>query len=240
MCGRYALVDGQRVLKTFKELQQLKQLGKPFELLPRYNAAPMQQMPVVAVRGGDRAVQPMRWWLVPHWSKDGKPNTKFPSFNARAETIRSSKLFAPYFTSSRCLVPADAFYEWKKLAPAPGTRARSTPEKQPMCIRMKDDTPFMLGGIFSVWKDAAGEQFPSFSIITTEANALMHDIHLRMPVIIAQQHFDQWLDRDANDTEALAKLLAPYPAKPMKAYPVAKIVGNSRNDVPDCLEPVEE
>ncbi len=237
MCGRYALVDGQRVLKTFTELQQLKRLGKPFELLPRYNAAPMQPMPVIAVRSSERVLQAMRWWLVPHWSKDGKPNTKFPAFNARAESILTSKLFAPYFKSSRCLVPADAFYEWKNIAPASG--GRNTPEKQPLCIRMKDETPFMFGGVFSVWKNAGGEEFPTFTIITTEANALMRDIHHRMPVIIPERHFAEWLDRDENDTGALAKLLIPYPAKPMKAYRVAKTVGNSRNDAPVCLEPIE-
>ncbi len=238
MCGRYALIDGQRVLKTFTELQQLKRSGKPFELLPRYNAAPMQVMPVVAVRDGDSVLQAMRWWLVPHWSKDGKPNTKFPAFNARAETVRTSKLFAPYFKSSRCLVPADAFYEWKKSVPPPG-KSPAAVEKQPMCIRMKDDAPFMFGGIFSVWKNAGGEEFPTFTIITTEANALMRDIHLRMPVIIPERHFARWIDREYNDTEALAGLLAPYPAKPMRAYPVAKVVGNSRNDVPECLEPID-
>jgi len=235
MCGRYALIDGERVLKTFAELRELKQRGAPFELLPRYNASPMQPMPVVAVRNNEARIEAMRWWLVPHWSKDGKPNVKFPAFNARAETLPTSKLFAPYFKSSRCLVPADAFYEWKAAPPAErGTK----PEKQPMCVRMNDEAPFMFGGLFSVWKSEKEEEVPTFTIITTEPNSLMKHIHTRMPVIIPPKHFSRWLDRDYKETDELKKLLVPYPASGMKAYRVARTVGNARNDVPECLEPV--
>lgn len=242
MCGRYALIDGKRVLKTFAELQALKQLGKPFELLPRYNASPMQPMPVIAVRNNERIQQAMRWWLVPHWSADGKPNPQFPAFNARAETIHTSKLFAPYFKSSRCLVPADAFYEWKKLTATKEVRGTTKEiiEKQPMCIRMEDEAPFMFAGLFSVWKNKNDEEFPTFTIITTEPNSLMSEIHQRMPVILPEQHFDQWLDREYKETEPLKKFLIPYPATKMKAYRVAPLVGNSRNDVPGCMEPIEE
>ena len=238
MCGRYALVDGLKVFMTFEAMKNMREQGRVFELLPRYNASPTQQMPVVAVRSGDLVVQPMRWWLIPHWSKDGKPFAS--TFNAKAETLGQSKLFSTYFKGSRCLIPADAFYEWKKqsVVKTSAGKRREVIEKLPFCIRMKDKAPFMFAGLFSVWKNAKEEEFPSFTIITTEPNDLMADIHNRMPVILPKKHFDQWLDREYKDTEALAKLLLPYPASKMKTYRVSTFVSNSRNDTPECLEPI--
>ena len=237
MCGRYALIDGQRVFLTFDKLKQLHQMGKVFEILPRYNASPMQKMPVIAVRNGDLVAQLMQWWLIPSWSKDGK--IAFSTFNAKAETLEKSRLFFPYFKGARCLVPADAFYEWKKHTVTAEVRGKKkeTTEKQPMCIRMKDDESFMFAGLFSVWKNEKGEEFPTYTIITTEPNELMSAIHTRMPVILDEKHFDTWLDRDFKDTAALKKLLAPYPKSKMRAYAVSRLVSNSRNDVPECLEP---
>lgn len=239
MCGRYALVDGKKVFLTFKMMKDLKQKGKPFDVLPRYNVSPMALMPVVAMRNEELIIEKMRWWLIPHWSKDDKP--KFASFNARAETLEESKLFAPYFKSSRCLIPAEAFYEWKKTIAIKEVRGKQkeVEEKQPVCIRMQDDAPFMFAGLFSVWKNEKEEEFPTFTIVTTEPNKLMEDIHNRMPVILPEKHFEQWLDRDFKDTPVLKKLLIPYPAKKMKAYKVSRTVSNSRNDVPECLDPVE-
>jgi putative SOS response-associated peptidase YedK len=232
MCGRYALVDGKRIFATYALLKHLTEVGKPFDLLPRYNAAPMQQLPVIAMRDDKLVVEPMRWWLTPHWSKDGK--VQFSTFNAKAETLEKSKLYFPYFKGSRCLVPVDAFYEWKKIQV-------ETKEKQPMCIRMKDEAPFMLAGLFSVWREPKTEaEHPTFSIITTEPNALMAEIHNRMPVICHEKNFEQWLDRGFHDTAALRKLLVPYPAGKMKAYRVSKVVSNSRNDIPECMKPLKD
>lgn len=240
MCGRYALVNGARVFATFEQLKNIRESGQPFDLLPRYNASPMQRMPVIAVRGGERVVQPMQWWLVPHWSKDGK--TSFSTFNAKSETLAESRLFAPYFKGSRCLVPADAFYEWKRSAVTKsggrGKAQREIVEKHPMCIRLHDKLPFMFAGLFSVWKNAKEEEFPTFTLITTGANELVTEFHHRMPVILPAQHFDRWLDREEHDTAALSKLLVPYPSKSMQAYPVSDMVNNARNDTPECLEPV--
>ena len=240
MCGRYALVDGKRVFLTFEKMKDLEKHGTVFEVLPRYNASPMDNLPVVAVRKGTLTAQLMQWWLVPHLSKDGK--TDLTTFNAKAETLEQSKLFAPYFKGSRCLVPADAFYEWKKTFTTKEVRGgtKQVLEKQPMCIRMVDEAPFMFAGLFSVWKSPDGEEHPTFSIITTEPNELVADIHNRMPVILHENDFDRWLDRNYPDTASLNKLLVPYPASRMKAYRVSTIVSNSRNDVPECMEPLKQ
>ena len=90
-------------------------------------------------------------------------------------------------------------------------------------------------GLVSVWKDEKGEEFPSFTIITTEPNELMAEIHNRMPVILPEKHYDEWLDRENKDIEKLKKLLKPYPAKELKAYKVSPFVSNSRNEGPECI-----
>ena len=106
-----------------------------------------------------------------------------------------------------------------------------------MCIRMKDEKLFMFAGLFSVWKNDKGEEFPSFTIITTEPNKLMADIHTRMPVILLDKYFDQWLDREYKDIDKLKKLLTSYPASKMIAYPVSRYVSNSRNEGTECMKP---
>lgn len=238
MCGRYALVNGKKVFLTWEKLQDLTRRGVPVDIPPRYNVAPSQRMPVVVVRDGELRVEMMRWGLVPHWSK--APKTEFSTINAKAETLSQSRLYAPYFQSARCLVPADAFYEWKRTTVEKVVRGKplTVQEKHPMCIRMKDESPFMFAGLFSIWRSDTGEEVPTYTIITTTPNDLVAEIHNRMPVILEEKHFDQWLDREYHDTEKLQELLQPYSARKMIAYRVSKLVNSPSNDVPQCLEPV--
>jgi putative SOS response-associated peptidase YedK len=239
MCGRYAFINGKMVF----ELVGRDILGNrkdALDDLPRYNASPMQQMPVLAIQNGNLVIRKMQWWLIPHWSKDGKIHAS--TFNAKSETLDQSKLFAPYFKSSRCFVPADAFYEWQKITTSieVNGKAKNILSKQPMCIRMKDEKTFMFAGLFSVWKNDKGEEFPSFTIITTEPNRLMEEIHTRMPVILSEKQLEQWLDREYKDTAKLKTLLKPYPAAKMDAYPVSTYVSNSQHEGPDCMKPVKK
>jgi putative SOS response-associated peptidase YedK len=239
MCGRYALIDGKKVLVAYTALNKVKLAENVFRELPHYNAAPMQHLPVFALRHDELVAERMQWWLIPHWAKDAKPS--FSSFNAKAETLDQSKLFAPYFKGSRCLIPADAFYEWQRVTTTQEVRGKSkkVEEKHPMCIRMKDENPFLLAGLFSIWKDAEGKEHPTFTIITTEPNELMAPIHNRMPVILPEKHIEQWLDRSYKDVEQLKQLLIPYPPRKMRAYRVSSLVSNPRNDVAECMKEVE-
>ena len=234
MCGRYAFLNGKMVFELVG--RNLGNRKDALDDLPRFNASPMQRMPVIAEREGERAVQKMQWWLIPHWSKDGKIHAS--TFNAKAETLDRSKLYMPYFKSSRCLVPADAFYEWKNITVQKEVKGATVDvqEKQPMCIRMKDRSTFMFAGLFSVWKNGKGEEFPSFTIITTTPNMLMAEIHTRMPVILKEEHFDEWLNRENNNIEELKRLLISYPASQMEAFAVSKYVSNSRNEGPECMK----
>ena len=241
MCGRYAVLRTARDRASEQLFRDLANADAAFGV-PRYNAAPMQQLPVVAVRDGTLRADVMQWWLVPHGSKDGKPmigkdGTPLRTFNAKGETLTTSRLYAPYFRSARCLVPADAFFEWmilKDEAPLPSGK---TP-KQPMAIRLKAGRSMMIAGLFSVWKTEGEEEsgIGSFSIITTQANELMSKIHQRMPVILQEKDYERWLDRSNKDTDTLQKLIRPYTSEEMEAYPVSKAVNNSKNDGPECLE----
>ncbi|MCK9408706.1 MAG: SOS response-associated peptidase [Bacteriovoracaceae bacterium] len=235
MCGRYVLIDGKIIFAVSAQLQTWRNEGKDFSLIPRYDARPTALMPVVAQRDNSYQVQMMRWGLVPHWSKDGR--TEFSTFNAKAETLHSSKLYAPYFKSARCLVPADGFFEWKKYTVEAIVRgkAKLVEQKQKMFIRMKDHSPFMMAGLFSIWKNVEGEEFPTYTIITTSSNELLSEIHDRMPVILDAKNYEPWLNRGMNDIDFLKTLLVPYPAQKMTVFAVT----NSSEESPEMIEKIE-
>ena len=216
MCGRFFII-GDRSIFAISDLFRQLQLKD----IQRFNISPVSEAPIILKGKNGIEVTEATWWLIPQWSKTGKPDIRFPSFNARAETIDTSKLFAPCFKSHRCLIPASGFYEWK--------------DKHPLCIRMKDEHPMFFGGVYSIWKNAL-----SFSIITTAANRLMSEFHTRMPVILPEKHFEKWLDPKYENIESLKKLLIPYSDKEMTAYRVSNYVSNARNQGKECLEPLKE
>lgn len=235
MCGRYVLINGSIIFAVSAQLQTWRNEGKEFDVLPRYDARPTNMMPVVAQREGRTQVLLMRWGLVPHWSKDGK--TEFSTFNARSETLHTSRLYAPYLKSARCLVPADGFFEWKRYTVQTEVKGKTKESelKQKMFIGMKDRSPFMMAGLFSVWKKPDGSEFPTYTIITTQANALVADIHDRMPVILDKNNYDPWLDRSLNDVDFLKTLLLPYDPAKMVAWPVT----NKSDDTPEAVEKID-
>jgi putative SOS response-associated peptidase YedK len=192
--------------------------------LPRYNLGPKSNVPVVCRREERTWLQQMNWWLVPHWSKDGRVNAT--TFNARSETVVSSKVFAPYFRGSRCVVPASFFFEWKKE------------EKRPFLFRRADGDTLALAGLFSVWRDAEGREHPTFAVLTTEANTVMEPVHHRMPVILERNLLDAWLDRTVKDTDFLQTLLRPADESVLESFEVSKFVNSIRNDGPQCVEPL--
>jgi putative SOS response-associated peptidase YedK len=164
MCGRYyRRSDKQRIAEAFK----LGKLPEGF-VLPDwdYNVAPSTFQPIIRAdkETGDRELVLMRWGLVPFFTKQLSDVKGISTINARAETVEKSPSFRTPFKKRRCLVPADGFYEWKKLDPK---------TKQPFAFGMGDDAPFAFAGLWDAWKDQAGNWLQSFSIITTEANELM-------------------------------------------------------------------
>ena len=217
MCGRYSFVPNQNFAERFQvENQQL-------ELLPRYNVAPGQAMPVIT-RNSPNRVEEMRWGLVPFWAKDPRIGNRM--INARAETIAEKPAFRRPLAARRCLVPASGFYEWQ----------RSEEGKIPHYIFLRDIDSFAFAGLYEIWKDDADNVLRTYTIITTTPNALMEPIHNRMPVILAREDEALWLDKEA-EIPALLALLRPYPAEQMDAYAVSRAVNSPANEGEALLEP---
>jgi putative SOS response-associated peptidase YedK len=222
MCGRY---DNQIAAEVYRRLfgaQRLPASNFP----PRYNVAPTDKVPIVRLgRDGERELVMARWGLVPFWMKE-PPKKAF--INARAETVATTPMFREAFAKRRCLIPATGFYEWQQRAEG----------KQPYRITRKDLEPFAFAGL---WEFAriGGEEIVSTAIIVGEANTVVAALHDRMPVILDPADFHAWLD-PATPRQAALALLRPCPVEHLKAYPVSRTVNSPRNDVPDCVEPIDD
>jgi putative SOS response-associated peptidase YedK len=224
MCGRYSLTTPVEALRRV--------FGFPEQpnLAPGYNIAPTQQVAALRLgEEGERHFVRLRWGLVPAWAKDLSIGARM--INARAESAADKPAFRAAFRSRRCLVLADGFYEWQKRDEGP---------KQPYRVTLKDGCPFGFAGLWERWTDkGAGETVETCTILTTEANALLAPIHHRMPVIVAPEDADAWLDA-ARPPEAAQALLAPAPAEVLIAYPVSTRVNKVANDDPGVIEPLEK
>jgi putative SOS response-associated peptidase YedK len=216
MCGRYALTSPPAVLA-----ERFHLLWTP-EVEPHYNIAPSQTIPVVRETGQGRELAFLRWGLIPSWAKEASIGMKL--INARGETLPDKPAFRSAYRQRRCLIPADAFYEWKAVAG----------RKQPYCIRMRDEAPFGMAGLWERWKAPDGQMVESCTIVTVDANALIAELHERMPLIVAPDDYDAWL-------RAESKELPPaVAAQDMRYYPVSPLVSNARNGIPACLDPNDE
>jgi len=230
MCGR---ITQQRPTSELAEIFGAEDLADA--PCGRFNVAPTDQAAVVVQREDRRAVTSYRWGLIPHWSET--PRTGNRMFNARAESIDRNPAFRYAFQKRRCLVPADAFYEWRRT-----TDARGRDVRQPYAVIRQDGRPLALAGLWAGWKDDdTGEIIRSFTIVTTGANDLMRPIHDRMPVVIPESAWDLWLDPTLTDAPALAELkglLVPADEGWLDAYPVSRRVNDVRNDDPTLVEPL--
>jgi putative SOS response-associated peptidase YedK len=192
---------------------------------PHYNGAPGQDYLIARSHPEtkDTTLDLIRWGLLPSWAKDQKIAWKL--INARAETVATASAFRKAFAKRRCLVPGDGFYEWKKVGK----------EKRPYLIAMADGEPFTFAGLWENWKDpSSGEWIRTFTIITTEANDLVRELHDRMPVVIGPDERDRWLN--GPDPQ---ELLKSYPSDRMMMWPVSMRVNTPKNDDPTLLERVE-
>jgi putative SOS response-associated peptidase YedK len=210
MCGRYTL-RRYDLLKSGLRAQP----GFGFEEFverPRFNIAPTQLVPIVRLNKEHRELLAVKWGFV-LGSGSGKP---FLSINARAETVASNPAFRGDFVKHRCLVPADGFYEWKKINSA----------KQPMFIHFRGDDLFCFAGLYH-------EQ--TMTIITTEPNETMKPIHNRMPVILHESDYEKWLD-EKTPVKDLRELLAPFDGK-LATLAVSSHVNSPKHDDPECIEP---
>ena len=209
MCGRFVLSSDADRLADHYGLDTVPVFGGG------YNVAPSAPVPVVRL-GADKEAAVCHWGFIPHWVKE--PVLK--PINARAETLTGKPYFRDAFRRRRCLVPANGYYEWRA---APGG-------KQPYFIRMAGAELFSFAGLWSSWQGPDGP-VESCVIITTSAKEALADIHDRMPVIIAPEDYEAWLEEGGQD------LLRPS-AGEMQAYLVSSRVNNPRNQGEALIQPL--
>jgi putative SOS response-associated peptidase YedK len=225
MCGRFARRSTQEVLADWfgVEIEDMPWFA------PTFNAAPQSTQPIVRLNrdAGTREFAVARWGLVPFWAKDAKFG--YSTINARAEEVVAKPAYREAFKKRRCLVPADAFYEWQKL---------DAKTKRPFAIALRSGEPYAFAGLWESWKPKDAEPLETFTIVTTDSNEVTERLHDRMPVILEPRDYDRWLE-PGDPTHPPTDLLRPFPAEKMHAWPVSDRIGNVRNDDPNLLTPAE-
>ena len=224
MCGRYALY-GPISRHRGNEERVFTFLDRSGALVPHYNAAPTQYLPIYRIdpaRG--REFAHLKWGLIPSWAKDASIGTKM--INARSESVQEKPAFRNAYRSRRCLVPANGFYEWQALPSG----------KQPHYITVANVGVIAFAGLWERWTNkATGEVVDSFTILTCEANDLVRRLHERMPVILKAQDYELWLTGSVADAQPLMR---PFPAEDMLTYFVSKKVNRASYDGPDLIDPI--
>ncbi|MBM3689243.1 MAG: SOS response-associated peptidase [Actinobacteria bacterium] len=243
MCGRYASSRTRAVLmREFGVNEEPKE-----ELPPRFNIAPTTGVYVVRDlkdRMVDdrqaRVLDVAHWGLIPGWAKD--PSIGNRMINARAETVAEKPAYRRAFTSRRCILPGDGFYEWQKIDVPEGTK----PRKQPYFLHPADGSSLAMAGLYEWWRnpqvaddDAAGAWVLSATILTTSAIDDIGRIHDRMPVVVPPSLRDSWLDPDTQGSEVLPLLLHPPEKGYWDIYPVSTAVNSVRNQGPQLMDRIE-
>lgn len=222
MCGRFTLTaDEGTVIIRFNSTKTMEHGYKP-----RFNIAPSQQVLAVINDGQKNRLGQLKWGFIPRWAKDKRIG--FKMLNARAETLAEKPMFKHPFKRQRCIIPSDGFYEWK----------REGDVKQPYHIRLKSGEVFGFAGLWDRWESTDGDVIHSCTIITTEPNDLMADIHQRMPAILRKEDEQVWLDRKVEDTAVLQDFLRPYDAEEMDLFKVSTEVNSTKNEYDSLLKPL--
>jgi len=220
MCGRYRRTTAEEELARRYQIPIPPQRDLPIS----WNIAPSQDVLTVRYnpKTKQRSLDALRWGLIPYWAKDEK--IAYKTINARVETVDTAPSYREAFKKRRCLIPADTFYEWKKVVGG----------KIPYAIGMKDDSPFVFAGPWEGWKDPATDEWlRTCTIITGEPNDLVAQIHTRMPVILPDEQHDAWLCDEAGK-----EILIPFPSDRMKAWPISPRVNKPENNDPEIIAPV--
>jgi putative SOS response-associated peptidase YedK len=225
--------EGEPVCGRFAQQRPAAELAERFAAEPlvddpggHFNVAPTDDALVVVEHETRRAIVAYRWGLIPHWATSASFGSK--TFNARAETVAVAPAFRDSFARRRCIVPVDAFYEWR----------RDGSVRQPFAIGAPAGGPLALAGLWASRRDpASGVRLRTFTIVTTRATPAMAELHDRMPVILPPASWDDWLGSTAEPGRLLG-LLEPDPSIELTWHPVSQLVNNVRNDGPALLEPI--
>jgi putative SOS response-associated peptidase YedK len=227
MCGRFVLYSLPPELQDYFDVRPIT-----FEISPNYNVAPTQEIPVIVRKEDGRHLEKRRWGLVPFWAKDTSIGSRM--INARIESVATKPSFKAAIRHRRCLIPANGFFEWKREAGG----------KQPFFLSLPSGEPLAFAGLWEVWrdKDAAPDQEPyvSCTIITTAAGESIKDLHDRMPLILAPEAYEEWLNPENRDPAQLERFLKSSSVTQLKRYPVSKLVNRVENNSADCIKPLQD
>jgi putative SOS response-associated peptidase YedK len=218
MCARYVITspaDAVRALFGYDERPNFP---------PRFNVAPTQPIPIVRLLDGKRSYALMRWGFLPAWVKD--PRTFSLLINARGESVLDKPAFRNAMRRRRCLIPADGFYEWSDAMP-----------RRPYFVRPKAGGPIAFAGLCETWTGPNGEEVDTAAVVTTPANRLLAPIHDRMPVIVAPDAFNLWLDCANVDAATATVLMMPAADALLECYAVSNAVNRATNDSPELIAP---
>lgn len=236
MCGRYtAKRNPARIADQFEAVDHLG-ADRPE---PDYNVAPTKTVPVIRAERAkperidsapvvSREIVPMRWGLIPSWAKDPKFGAR--TFNARVETLATAPAFRTAYRKRRCIVPADGWYEWRK--------SEHSAAKQPFYMTRTDGLAVSFAGLWEIWQHG-DQRFRSFTIITTDAQGQLADVHTRMPFLLRAADYESWLDTTAEQPEEIEKILLSPDlelAESLELRPVSAAVGKVANNSPALLE----
>lgn len=225
MCGRYALTSAPEAIRRLFGYEETPNFP------PRYNIAPTQPIAIVAADHGRRRFMLARWGFLPGFVKDPRD---FPLIiNARSETVLEKASFRAAMKRRRCLVPADAYYEWLKLGGA-GRRI----EKKPYLFRRADGYPMGFAGLWETYAGADGSEIDTACILTTAANATTCAVHDRTPAILEPENFEAWLDCDAVSDRKASELLTPAAEDALTFFEIGPAVNKVANDGPALQEPL--
>ena len=220
MCGRFVITSPPAALRQI--FGYIEQPNFP----PRHNIAPTQPIPVVILENGVRHFRLMRWGLLPAWVKDPRQFTLL--INARSETLLEKPAFRNAMKRRRCLIPADGYYEWQ----ASDTR------KRPHFIHRRDRSPIGLAGLAETWIGPNGEELDTVAIVTAPAGPDLAVLHHRVPVTIAPDDFDRWLDCGSNDADAVMTLLTAPAAGEFAWHGISTRINRVANDDAQLVLPI--
>jgi putative SOS response-associated peptidase YedK len=217
MCGRYSITKPAAEIADYFGV--VSQAG--FDA-PRYNAAPTLDLPAIGMDNA-KSLQLLKWGL----TLDRKPSDGGSQLiiNARIETVSEKKTFSNLVQRSRCLIPADGFFEWEK----------SGKNKQPWRFILEGESLFAFAGIYEKKALPNGQTIGFFCILTTEANTLIKPFHERMPVILDKIKAEKWLNSE--NPPNLKEFFTPYPSDKMRNFKVSPLLNNARINSPDLILP---
>jgi putative SOS response-associated peptidase YedK len=226
VCGRMTATTPKDTLARVLDVDEVDAPDLPIS----WNVAPTQPVYLVATSsGGARRLRALRWGLVPSWAKDPRIGGRL--INARAETLSRKPAFRSLVDRRRALLPVSGFYEWRRPAPENGN------VKQPFYFHRPDSGLLVFAGLWDLWLDAEQRPLRSCTVITTMANKTLAPVHHRMPVVLSQHNWDEWLQPGPLPPGRLAELLVPAPEESLDAYPVGEEVNKAGNDGPELIEP---